>query len=656
MNRLNSEKSAYLQQHAMNPVNWWSWSKEAFEEARKLDRMVLVSIGYSTCHWCHVMEHESFEDPEVAEYLNQNFITIKVDREEHPEVDRFYMETLIRLQRSGGWPLNMFVLPDGRPVVGGTYFPKDAFMNSLKQLVHYWKADRSVMETQASQILSTFQKAKPSGTHLNPSELETKLKAWKVLHLRQQLSSYDSLWGGFGQAPKFPRSHTLGALWRGILAEDEKDYSRAAENAVLFTLRCMAMGGLRDHLGGGFHRYSTDREWLAPHFEKMLYDQALLIESYSEAFYKTGDAFYRDIVEETFGYCQGTLLQDNGLYGAGEDADTEKVEGRYYVWTEGELEAVLAIFTEEDRLKFRKLYKTSPDGNWEGKNILRLDPRTSWAEANDPKLRDIRASLLDVRRGRIAPLLDTKAIVSWNALLSISLQKAAFNLRADGELSARLKAAGFQILDNLEKLSGGDLSALPRVYYGTETKGHAYLEDAASLSLAHLYRATLEPTHENREKAQALMTWLNRTFYVGNQWKTSQMDEGVPEHALQEEDGATPGTLSYLAASLLRSARMFEDENFMKQFLELFEKARANLDQYPAIHSYLLGEMDAWSAPLAKIPEAHHQEFFDLVQQGKTFLTGLLVKPHTRFEICSWGQCEFAGDQFTKFVESWKSR
>ncbi len=657
VNQLKTEKSSYLQQHAQNPVHWRAWSKEAFAEAKRLDRMVLVSIGYSTCHWCHVMEHESFEDQEIADYLNTHFITIKVDREEHPEVDRFYMDALLRIQRSGGWPLNMFTLPDGRPIVGGTYFPKAAFLGSLNRLVQYWKSDRSAMEKQAGDLQSSLHGVKP-GTQPDEMDLASfskKLPEWQALFLQQQLSNYDPEWGGFGSAPKFPRSHNLGALLRA--AESGGEFTDTAHAAVKQTLKAMAYGGLRDHVAGGFHRYSTDREWLAPHFEKMLYDQALLIESYSEAYAQFGDPFYRDIVEETFDYCKGKLLQENGLYGAGEDADTERTEGAYYTWTVGEIESVLTLFSEEEQKLFREHYPTSREGNWEGRNILRLDLSVAWERARDPKLLEILKTLLNVRSGRVSPLLDSKGILSWNALLATSLLKASFHLQKDADLSLKLKKAAMELLARIEELCGGDYSKLPRIYYGLETKGHAYLEDVAALALAFQYRSNLLPeVAAHAQAARGLLDFMLNTFCEKGQWKNAQVSEGIPDHEIQEEDGAVPGTLSFVLAALLRGARTFEESRYMEAFLKLLPKTLANLKRYPAIHSYLLIELDALEAPLAKIPASDSAAVLKSLGSEARFLSRLILRSHTRYEVCDWGQCRFAGEDSNAFVEAWKSR
>lgn len=666
VNRLKNSKSVYLKQHQNNPVDWWSWGDDAFAEARKKNQLLFVSIGYSTCHWCHVMEHECFEDSEVAQALNTNFISIKVDREEHPEVDRFFMDTLLRIQGHGGWPLNMFVLPDGKPFVGGTYFPKQNFLNTLKRIQEIWSSTPDTIEKQAAKVLESLaDEANLNTSGKNLAEISKAHHASLELLIRQQMSSFDPIWGGFGRAPKFPRSHGLGALLRASQATSTLESAKKSSEAFFHTLLCMGYGGIRDHLGGGFHRYSTDQEWLAPHFEKMLYDQALLIDAYAEGYSASRSDvqrdFHRDMVRSTFEYCERELKQSNGLFGAGEDADSEGVEGKFYVWSLFELQEILSSESELSKNQFFKLYQPLPHGNWEHSNILRLMPSDLWSDSQNPEMIKIRQKLFDIRARRPRPILDSKAIVEWNALLALGFLRASFELAPEKSLSESLFQSGSAILDTILKKVDGDFDRIPRIFYHEEFSGSAYLVDSAALALALQYRASLSLDVSDLKIASDFLIWMIGRFRVegaslANRWRSSAQNEGIPARPIDEDDGATPSTLGLLAGSLLRGARLHENSDFMEAFIELFPMASANLERYPSIHSFLINELDGLKAPLIKIPSGEREATLKALAGRGVLLSQVIFKSGTRFEICSWELCDWTGESLADFLTEFDRR
>ncbi len=430
-NRLAHEQSPYLRQHSENPVDWFPWGEEAFAKARAEDKPIFLSIGYSTCHWCHVMERESFEDVAVAGLLNRNFVPIKVDREERPDVDRIYMTFVQATTGSGGWPMSVFLTPSLEPFFGGTYFPPDnrygrpGFPALLEHLANAWRTDRArIVEAGANSIAQLRKMVDPARA---TAGLDEKVLDSGFFAFRR---AFDSTHGGFGQAPKFPRPSALNFLLR---------YSRRTGNEealemTLATLRAMAGGGMNDQLGGGFHRYSVDERWFVPHFEKMLYDQAQLAISYLEAFQITRDDFYARIARDVLDYVLRDMTHPGGGFFSAEDADSvidplhpeEKGEGAFYVWTSGEIERILGA---EEAAVFAKRFGVAADGNvhndphaeFTGRNILAIQEDTSETES----VRASKAKLLKARAARVRPYLDDKILTSWNALMISAFAKAA---------------------------------------------------------------------------------------------------------------------------------------------------------------------------------------------------------------------------------------
>lgn len=447
INRLAKEKSPYLLQHARNPVDWYPWGKEAFEKARKEKKLILLSIGYSTCHWCHVMERESFENKEIAKFLNENFVAIKLDREERPDVDQIYMTAYQSMSgQSGGWPLNMFLTPNLKPLTGGTYFPpKDrdglpGFPTVLKQIHEVWSTKQEEVVKQSESMHQEMQKYF-SGLHVKSPDAslnkETITQAIPII-----LSRMDSTWGGFGTDMKFPQSDVLRFL---LQSGDPK-----AVEAVLSTCRKMSDGGIHDHVGGGFHRYAVDREWKIPHFEKMLYDQAQLVELYLDVWQLTGDEDFRKVVEGIADYVLGNLTHPEGGFYCAQDAQSEGKEGKYFCWTLEELEKVL---TKDEVEAAKTILGVTAGGNFvdhsdpeplPNQNVLHFQkPRTDLNEDEKKIIAGILAKLSTVRSKRVPPATDDKILASWNGLMIGAMARAGIVLNNPGYLAAARKAHTF---------------------------------------------------------------------------------------------------------------------------------------------------------------------------------------------------------------------
>src|SRR4051794_17623046 len=455
-NRLASETSPYLLQHADNPVDWYPWGSEAFERARAEDKPVLVSIGYAACHWCHVMEHESFEDPRVAEFMNAAFVCVKVDREERPDVDAIYMDAVQAMTGRGGWPLNAFLTPEGVPFWAGTYFPPEprqgmpAWSQVLQALAQSWVDQRAKIDSAAQNILPRLQGA----AFLEAPEAEVDARALGAA-VAALARAFDSEHGGWGGAPKFPASSVIEFL-----------LARGERAMPLQTLRRMAAGGIYDQIGGGFARYSVDARWVVPHFEKMLYDNALLARAYLHAWQITGDPLFRRVCEETLDWAIRELRQDEGGFASSLDADSEGVEGKFYVWTPAEFRSALGDLADVAIRHFG----VTDGGNFEGLNILVR------ATSDPPEIGEIKSRLLEARASRVRPALDDKRVCSWNALMIAALADAGAAFGRADYLAAAVTCAEF-IETSLRSPDGG----LLRTFNRGRAKQPAFLEDHAYL-------------------------------------------------------------------------------------------------------------------------------------------------------------------------------
>jgi len=507
-NRLDAETSPYLLQHAKNPVHWWAWGEEALAEARRTNRPILLSVGYAACHWCHVMAHESFESPDVAAVMNALFVNIKVDREERPDVDAIYMQALQVLGEPGGWPLTMFCTPSGEPFWGGTYFPyparygRPSFADVLQGVAQAWRDKPQDIETNRAGLLQALrQKAANKAVEIKgdgpliPLELLDRIAD----RLAQEC---DPVRGGLGQAPKFPSPYLFENLWRGWLRNRA---NRRLLEAVTVTLDRMCQGGIYDHLGGGFARYATDAEWLIPHFEKMLYDNAQLIDLLTLVWQETRNPLHATRIAETCDWALREMVAEGGGFAATYDADSEGVEGKFYVWDEAEIDAILG---PADSAFFKRAYDVTPQGNWEGHTILHRNRSPALlSEAEEARLAGLRARLKAVRDKRVWPGWDDKVLADWNGLMIAALANAAAVFQRDDWLAGATRAWRF-VMDTMRDGDGRlfhSYRAGKRLHRGT-------LDDYANMARAGL--ALFETTGEARylDEAKALVTVLDRHF------------------------------------------------------------------------------------------------------------------------------------------------
>jgi uncharacterized protein YyaL (SSP411 family) len=594
-NRLAQETSPYLLQHAGNPVDWRPWSAEAFAEARRRDVPVLISVGYSACHWCHVMAHESFEDTGVAEVLNSGFVAVKVDREERPDVDAVYMEAVQLLTGGGGWPMTVLALADGRPFWGGTYLPRANFVNLLQRVTSLWSTDRSALEEDASRLAEAVrQGAAPGPLAGGPGQApaarpEDGAAFGTALAAAAEglLARYDPQWGGFGAAPKFPQATSLEVLaqywWR---SGDER-----SRDALTRTLDAMSSGGIYDHLAGGFARYSTDRHWLVPHFEKMLYDNALLVLAYTHAWQLTGSSRYRQVVEETVGYLLSPPIRlPEGVWASAEDADSEGKEGLFYTWSLAELEEVGGPAAAQ-------WYGATAAGNWEGTNILW---RPGLADiARSPEIDEARRRLFEHRQARARPGLDGKVLTEWNAMAVASLAYAGSAFGRPEWVAEAARTAEL-LLARLRRRDGRWLrSWRPVETPGAEVAvdGHelremgagrgllAYAGDYAWLTEAftRLGEATGRSswTHLASETAGSLLDlfWDKETagfFTYGND------AEDLIARMKDLQDGATPSANATAALALARLGELTGDTSLVDAAVQTVALMASPLSRVPA--------------------------------------------------------------------------
>jgi uncharacterized protein YyaL (SSP411 family) len=502
-NRLASETSPYLLQHAGNPVEWYPWGEEALRTAREQDKPIFLSIGYSACHWCHVMAHESFEDERVAQIMNEHFVNIKVDREERPDLDQIYMAAVQALTGSGGWPMSVFLTPEGEPFYGGTYFPPQprygmpSFPQVLTAIAQAWDTRREELVRGGRQLAQALQEQTSAASATRDAALEP-----ETLHAAYQVLTrqFDAQNGGWGGAPKFPQPMVLEFLLRyhAITGNEQ------ALEMVTKTLDKMARGGMYDQLGGGFHRYSVDDHWLVPHFEKMLYDNAQLARVYLHAWQVTGDLFYRTIVEETLDYVAREMRGPEGGFYSTQDADSEGEEGKFFVWTGGEIRRVLGDEAES----FMAAYGVKPGGNWEGKNILALQEAAPLGGTLKERaaLAPARARLFSARQARVHPGRDEKVLTSWNGLMLAAFAEAAAAFVLAGTLSPGASTQGERyrriaeenaefLLHHLQTDSGRLFHTWKDQGKEGQAKVDGFLEDYAHLAegLLALYGATFHP-------------------------------------------------------------------------------------------------------------------------------------------------------------------
>jgi uncharacterized protein YyaL (SSP411 family) len=570
-NRLAHETSPYLLQHANNPVDWYPWGEEALARARLEDKPIFLSIGYAACHWCHVMERESFEREDVAALLNRDFVSIKVDREERPDLDEIYMAATVAVAGGGGWPMSVFLDTEQRPFFAGTYFPpverwgKPSFRMLLERIAELWRTERSALSQQAAELVS----------HVRAEfELDAKARVETDATLgavRELARSFDATYGGFGAAPKFPPPAALALLLRRHHASGDEQALAMAKK----TLDGMKDGGMYDQLGGGFARYSTDERWLVPHFEKMLYDNAELARVYLDAFQVTGDAEYRRVARETLDYVAREMQSSAGGYFSATDADSEGVEGKYFVWTFDEIQAELAPEAAEH---FAFFYDVTPEGNWEGRSVLHR-PRTLVeaaralgvaTDALERSLTHSRTTLLAVRAKRLPPLLDDKVITAWNGLM-IGAMAEGFRVLRDRRYLASAERAARHLLEKLRRPDGGLFRTL------RDGRAHldGYLEDYAfgSDALVTLYEAggDVEFLERARELAERILHDFDDAG--GGFFGTAAGHESLVARPKDTHDGALPSANAVAARVLVRLGRHFDRPEFV-------ERGRAAIEAY----------------------------------------------------------------------------
>ncbi len=611
-NRLADEKSPYLLQHAHNPVDWYPWGPEAFAKAKRENKPIFLSVGYSTCHWCHVMEHESFENPEIAKVMNDNFVSIKVDREERPDVDRVYMAFVQATTGGGGWPMNVWLTPDLKPFVGGTYFPPEdrdglpGFKRVLTQLAEAWQKDRDKITSSAQKIVEALQQGE-AGT-----KSDGKLDADLATKAYQQLAgSFDEKLGGFGPAPKFPRSVTFNFLLQFYADRPNTPEGKRALEMTLTTLRKMAEGGIHDHLGGGFHRYAVDKFWHVPHFEKMLYDQAQLARSYLDAFQITREPVFEKTARDILAYVQRDMTDKAGGFYSAEDADSqlardkpEHAEGAFYVWTQEEIDQLLS--PEQARV-FDDFYGVEPKGNapedpqgeFKNKNIL-IQRRTiveaakKFGLTNDEVeqlLTESREILFAARAKRPRPQRDDKIVTAWNGLMLSAFARAYQVLGDRAYLEAANNAADFV----KEKLYRAETNTLRRSYREGTSEVEGFADDYAFLiaGLLDLYEASFDTSRI--AWALQLQERQNELFWdekAGGYFSTSGKDPNVLLRMKEDYDGAEPSPNSIAATNLLRLAALLDKSEARSRAERTLHAFDAQLERAPSAMPQMLVALD----------------------------------------------------------------
>jgi uncharacterized protein YyaL (SSP411 family) len=591
-NHLATETSPYLLQHAANPVDWYPWGPEALARSKAENKPIFLSIGYSACHWCHVMERESFENADIAAIMNERFINIKVDREERPDLDQIYMSAVQAMTGHGGWPMSVFLTPDLEPFFGGTYFPPTdsrgmaGFPRVLLSVHRAWVERHDEIKQSAAEMseqLRSFGRL-PAGT----GSLDAPLfeRAAQTI-----MRGFDPVHGGFGRAPKFPHPMDL----RVLLRLHARTRDTQALHAVRHTLDKMSRGGIYDHLGGGFARYSTDERWLAPHFEKMLYDNALLTSAYLEAYQLTRDAQFSQVARETIDYILSRMTDPAGAFYSTEDADSEGVEGKYYVWSLAEVQQILG---HERAKTFAYVYDITEHGNWEDHNILNL-PRTLAQAAkmlskDEAQLRDQlaadRQALLAVREKRVPPFKDTKVLVAWNGLMIAALAEGGRILAEPRYLQAAERSAGF-ILDRMRRDDG----RLLHTYKDGQAKLDAYLDDYADLidGFTRLFEATGTPRW--LESALELADIMIDEFAdkkLGGFYFTGNRHEKLIARQKDVQDNATPSGNGMAATALIRLGALTGREELTKAGRSALESVQIILEKEPAAAGQSLMALD----------------------------------------------------------------
>ncbi len=622
-NHLIHETSPYLLQHAHNPVNWYPWGEEALQKAKIEDKPILVSIGYAACHWCHVMERESFEDESTAALMNDYFINIKIDREERPDLDHIYMDAVQAMSGSGGWPLNVFLTPETKPFFGGTYFPpvraynRASWKEVLESIHKNYLEKKEEIISQAENLVAHLLSSNSFGMQKPTGEESSFFSADNLQTIATNLlANADTTWGGFGRAPKFPQSFSIQFLLRHY----HFTKNETALQQALLSLDKMIDGGIYDQLGGGFARYSTDNEWLAPHFEKMLYDNALLISVMAEAHQLTHKQQYATTIRHTLAFIEREMLSDeNGFYSA-LDADSEGVEGKFYTWNKQEINTLLG----EDAQTFCDFYDVTENGNWEHANILRvMEPINSFAEANgfavhelEQKLDSCRQKLMLHRSKRIRPLLDDKILLGWNALMNTAYSKAY----------AALGHASYQemAIHNMafieSKFMGKDGSWF-HTYKNNQARIPAFLDDLAYLIQSYIHLQEITGSGDYLIKAQKLTEWVIENFEetgTGFFFYTHKEQKDVIVRKKEVYDGAVPSGNAVMANNLLYLSIIFDRTEWSERARVLFSSLSKAITRYP-------GSFGVWAMGVQQVTMGT-LEIAITGQRSKEFLRPVLER------------------------------
>ncbi|HNQ12534.1 MAG TPA: thioredoxin domain-containing protein [Bacteroidia bacterium] len=579
-NHLQYETSPYLLQHAENPVDWYPWNEEALTLAKEKDKLILVSIGYSACHWCHVMEKECFDDTAVASYMNNHFINIKVDREERPDIDMVYMNAVQLMSGRGGWPLNVICLPDGRPIYGCTYLPKDKWVNMLYQLVDLFEKDRQKLTNYATDVVAGMQK-------MSLIELETESSSVNRASIDKMFAAFttqfDTEEGGFNRVPKFPMPCNYKFLLRHYYHTGET----SALEQVKLSLNKMAFGGIYDQIGGGFSRYSTDRFWKVPHFEKMLYDNAQLIGLYAEAFKLTKDELYKKIVDETISFVNEELTSKEGTFFSALDADSDGEEGKFYIWSEKEIDDLLS----NESNSFKKYYNVGTLGKWESSNIL-LRSKSDDEIARHFKIskEDLQKSisnsskiLLSERNKRIKPSLDDKQIISWNGIMVDALLTAYESIG-----KAEYLAMAEKSLNEIKKMTWSEKGGLKHTMKNGTAKVDGFLEDYAWMALASLHYFSISSDESWLNWSISLTNYAEENFYdesSGMFYFTSKNGEKLIHRKMELEDNVIPSSNSVMCEVLFKLGSLLMENSYLEKSERMVHSMNDNASKHPQAYA-----------------------------------------------------------------------
>lgn len=650
-NKLAGETSPYLLQHAHNPVDWFPWGEEALALAKQEDKPILVSIGYSACHWCHVMERESFENEATAAIMNANFVNIKIDREERPDIDHIYMDAVQAMTGSGGWPLNVFLMPDGRPFFGGTYFPpvqaynRTSWPQTLLAVKQAFVEKRSEIESQAENLTHHIKSTNEFGSITSNKSISSTKEGLGQL-AENALKQGDPKWGGFGRAPKFPQTFTITFLLRHYyFTRDER-----CLNQALLSLDKMIYGGIYDQLGGGFARYSTDEKWLAPHFEKMLYDNALLISVLSEAYQITKNELYATTIHQTVEWLQSEMMSEEGGFLSALDADSEGVEGKFYTWSKSEIDQLLG----QDSNLYCRFYDISQEGNWEHTNILWVTkPIKDFAndmsiemhvdvnefEASFTKLLErSNKKLLQVRSTRVRPGTDDKILLSWNALMITALCKAYAAL--NNEVFKNLAVKNMQFLEeNCKNNTGTDWL---HTYKNGKAKVDGFLEDYAYLVQAYIYLQEVTGQPDYLLKAKELTNYIIQNFKDEEEpffFFTHKNQGDVIVRKKEVYDGATPSGNSIMALNLLYLAKIFDDSNWFLMAEKMIINLEHQIIKYPTSFAVWANGLQWLIEPVNEIAIIGNTAFSSLKEVINAYIPNKVLqaasKPDSKFPLLS---------------------